>query len=37
MSLQLRVMLTSTGTEPRDNVLRARGASVAFIWTATQA
>lgn len=35
-TLQLRVMLTSTGTDAHDNVLRGRGASVAFTWTATQ-
>jgi hypothetical protein len=36
-TLQLRVMLTSTGTDAGDNVLQGRGASVAFTWTATQA
>ena len=36
-TLQLRVTLTSTGTDARDNVLQGRGASVAFTWTATQA
>jgi hypothetical protein len=30
-------MLTSTGTDPHDNVLQGRAASVAFTWTATQA
>jgi hypothetical protein len=36
-TLQLRVVLTSTGTNARDNVLQGRDASVAFTWTATQA
>jgi hypothetical protein len=36
-TLQLRVMLTSTGTDAGDNVSQGRGASVAFTWTATQA
>jgi hypothetical protein len=36
-TLQLRVMLTSTGTDARDNVLQGLSASVAFTWTATQA
>jgi hypothetical protein len=36
-TLRLRVILTSTGTDARDNVLQGRGASVAFTWTATQA
>jgi len=31
------VVLTSTGTNNRDNVLQGRDASVAFTWTATQA
>ena len=36
-TLQLRVTLTTTGTDAHDNVLQGRGASVAFSWTATQA
>jgi hypothetical protein len=36
-TLQLRVTLTSAGTDAGDNVLQGRGASVAFTWTATQA
>ena len=36
-TLQLRVLLTSTGTDTRDNGLQRRAASVAFTWTATQA
>jgi hypothetical protein len=36
-TLQLRVTLTSTGTDALDDVLRGRGASVGFTWTATQA
>jgi hypothetical protein len=36
-TLQLRVTLTSTGTDARDNTLQGRGASVAFTWTAVQA
>jgi hypothetical protein len=36
-TLQLRVMLTSTGTDARDNTLQGHGASVAFGWTAIQA
>jgi len=36
-TLQLRVMLTSTGTDTRDKVLQGRGASIAFTWTASQA
>ncbi|MDP9303014.1 MAG: hypothetical protein M3O92_00735 [Actinomycetota bacterium] len=36
-TLQLRVLLTSTGTEARDNGLQGRAASVAFTWIATQA
>ncbi len=35
--LQLRVVLTSAGTDARDNVLQGRDASLAFTWTATQA
>ncbi len=36
-TLQLRVTLTSAGTDARDTVLQGRAASVAFTWTATQA
>jgi hypothetical protein len=36
-TLQLRVTLTSTGTDSHDNALQGRAASVAFTWTATQA
>ena len=36
-TLQLQVMLTSTGTDTRDRVLQGRGASVVFTWTAAQA
>ena len=36
-TLQLRVMLASTGTQAGDNALQRRSASVAFAWTATQA
>jgi hypothetical protein len=36
-TLQLRVTLTSAGTDARDNALQERAASVAFTWTATQA
>ena len=36
-TLQFRVMLTSTGTDARDNLLQGRDASIAFTWTATQA
>ncbi len=36
-TLELRVMLTSTGTPARDNVLQGRDACVAFTWAATQA
>jgi hypothetical protein len=35
-TLQLRVTLTSTGTDAGDNALQGRNASVAFTWTATQ-
>ena len=36
-TLQLRVMLTSTGTDAHDNDLQGRDATVEFSWTATQA
>jgi hypothetical protein len=36
-TLQLRVTVTSTGTDAHDNLLQGRRASVAFTWTATQA
>lgn len=36
-TLQLRVTLTSTGTDAGDNALQGRGATVAFTWTAAQA
>jgi hypothetical protein len=36
-TLQLRVVLTSMGTDARDNTLQGRDASVAFTWTAVQA
>ena len=36
-TLQLRVLLMSTGTDQRDNGLQERATSVAFSWNATQA